>query len=155
MDATTDRVGVPQSSFAYDREATAQPAFATNMRDWLGGQDLARMVAKVVDGMENGNPRRKVLLGAITYSYASGVYDSEEIERALDEAQNPSLPETEAYAHGVRQYRRNHRIEIERCLADVLRRACGVGELSEHDFTREATERVNRAIRQDSWSLDF
>jgi hypothetical protein len=151
MDANGARLGVP--SFEFDRETTERTPFPRNVRDSTSGAELARMVSEVVKGFESASPRRKVLLGAIAYSYASGVYDSEEIERSLYETQNSATLAPEAWADGIRYYRRNHRPEIERCLADVLRRTWDAGEA--RDFTREAAERVNRAIRQDSWSLDF
>ena len=142
-------------------------SFPENLRDWMPEPRLAMMIADAVEEMPHPSAQFKVLLAVIAYSYATGVYSSAEIESSLRLTRNPFACPDEEWEQAIRQYRRTHREKIERCLAEVLRRAfyyrdaedevplCRPGVLDEDPFAQEAAGRLGRAIRFDCWALDY
>jgi hypothetical protein len=89
------------------------------------------------------------LLGILVYSYAAGIYLSEEIARLLSNVTGFFEDET-----ALRRYRRHHLPMIRDCLTEVLATA-SESCVAANDCGREAEDRLLRAIREDSWSLDF
>ena len=133
----------------------------------MGEPQLAMMVADTAEEMPHPSAQFKVLLAVITYSYATGIYPSAEIESSLRQSRHPFACPDEEWEHAIRSYRRMHHAKIERSLAEVLRRCfCyyngereihppGPDHFGEEPLTREAVARVARAIRFDSSALDF
>jgi hypothetical protein len=146
-----------------------------DLRRAVGHQQLAEMVRAAVPSapapvqLPESSER---LLALLTYSYAAGVYDSSEIPNALGHQDLAPLLGTPMPldCHLLRRYRRQNRSELRECLSRVLRRArtestsmtsSQDGWSSERwspgandDFAAEADERINRAIRADTFALD-
>jgi len=154
---------------------TAQPVAAAcraseDLRQALGQHGLAELVRNAIPP----HPQREAeasesLLALLTYSYAAGVYDSAEIPRELNQHDLRCLlgAGVPADHHVLRQFRRHNRSELRECLSRVLRSArepafAPQGEPSwnwrprgGHDgCDQEAEERINRAVRADTFALD-
>ena len=119
-----------------------------------------------------GMPR--TLLTVLTYSYAIGLYSSDEIEAEL--RKDPQLVYASAKATisatALRRFRRLHRLPIQRSLSAVLQQALGLRTepslaSQPHDrdvndtqrslellFAWAAERRVNRAVLADTIALD-
>jgi hypothetical protein len=162
-----------------------------DLRSWMDRHDLVRLVLEAIqtaslpvvppartrDG--NGEFQSHIWLGVLTYCYAAVVYASADIE--LEFIRDPVVrhlcADTYPEAGKLRLFRRRNRMEIQRCLAEVLRRAWQVREGFECEnvdepahpfaspesqairegllpFADEAEERINRAVRLDCWALD-
>jgi hypothetical protein len=122
----------------------------------------------------------RALLRVLTYSYATGVFLSAEIESALVE--NPLLlylSGGERHDSGtLRSFRRRNRLAVQRCLARTLESSWETGRqwgpvqrrvrsgyaraslgrwgigLVRRDFEEEAARRIQQAIRSDTEFLD-
>jgi hypothetical protein len=163
-----------------------------DLRSWIDRHALVRLVLAAIqtanlpvapatptrDGGAGFRPH--ILLGVLTYCYATGVYASSDIELEFnrDTVVRHLFADVYPEADRLRSFRRRNRTAIQRCLAEVLRRVCRVraGLESEsldesadapaaspdfpttgkgmHPFADEADERINRAVRLDCWALD-
>jgi hypothetical protein len=141
-----------------------------DLRQALGRDGLAELVRNAIPP----HPKHEAewsehLLALLTYSYAAGVYDSAEIPRELDQNDLRDLlgAGVPADYHALRQFRRHNRSELRDCLSRVLRSARETagfsrGESSSNWWLRgshdvceqEAEERINRAVRADTFALD-
>jgi hypothetical protein len=143
-----------------------------DLRLALGCGELAKLVRDVIPAHA---PRGAVsesaerLLALLTFSYASGVYDSTEIPHEFGDEDLAQLPGTQVPLdqHALRRFRRNNRSELRDCLSHVLRRArssstssypdCSLGRWTmgnQEQCEAEAEERINRAVRADTFALD-
>jgi hypothetical protein len=154
---------------------TSQPLAAAcraseDLRQALGQHGLAELVRNAIPP----HPEREAeasesLLALLTYSYAAGVYDSAEIPRELNQHDLRHLlgAGVPADYHRLRQFRRHNRSELRDCLSRVLRSAretafvphaepsVGWSPRGGHDVSeQEAEERINRAVRADTFALD-
>jgi hypothetical protein len=137
-----------KSRFLDCEEFADRNNFPDNLRDWLADPAFAAVVSGVVE--RSGEcPAFQPLLGVLVYSYAAGIYLSAEIARLL--SKTTGFFEDEA---ALRRYRRHHLTKVKDCLAEVLATA-SEGYVVAHDCAREAEDRVLRALREDSWTLDF
>lgn len=167
--------GGSRSSPQFSTERSAVPE---DLRTWISEPELAHLVENAVQqisGAERAVDRTRawdVLLGMITYFYATGQYASDEIEDSLNRYASldhvPSLVFGYAPASTVfRRFRRTNRAAIEQCLAKVIRSACEYSkepsvvstdrsgsENESLDFQHEANARLAHAIQLDSWALD-
>ena len=159
-----------------------------DLREWIDEHTLARLVlAAVQDEIipmahaadRNSDFQPHVLLGLLTYCYATGNYSSTEIELSFtqDMLVRHLCADTYPEAHQSRWFRRNNRRSIQRSLTEVLylawRIRCrldesgpgapadfnpcfeqGVDEQEALLFAAEAEERMNRAVRLDCGSFD-
>jgi transposase len=121
--------------------------------------------------------QRPMMLTLLTYCYATGAYGAVDIELNIrhDQMTRYLCAKTYPDIDVIRGFRRLNRSQIRECLAVVLRRAwelrfadeadCGDNRSAAYlnlssllwptpDFTREAEERVARAVRADSMALD-
>ncbi len=143
-----------------------------DLRLVLGQNGLAELVRDSVSSKGNhsaGSDASERLLALLTFSYASGVFDSAEIPHELDQEDllrllGTSLP---LDSHAFRQFRRQNRSELHGCLSQVLRRARKPQGTDWSEWTmnrwttescdgfdEEAEERINRAVRADTFALD-
>ena len=162
-----------------------------DLLEWIDPHTLARLVLAAVQAINLPNPhttggpdpsadfRPHILLGLLTYCYATGIYSSADIELsyANDRMVRHLCANTYPEAHRSRWFRRYSRQSILRCLAEVFHRAWrvrfGLPESSldpavasigpSQDltdgtdvlrFAAEAEERINRAVRLDCWAFD-
>src|SRR5690242_13840658 len=97
--------------FSYREDVANRNAFPENLRDWLGDPALACVVTEVV---EHGGECAtfQPLLGILVYSYAAGIYLSEEVARLLS-----NVTGFFEDAATLRQYRRHHLAKVKDCLA--------------------------------------
>lgn len=151
----------------FSRECSPPPE---DLRTWISEQELAQFVDDAVQQVrveESAMDRSRawdVLLGIVTYFYATGRYPSEEIEDSLWHSSrlehvHPLVFGNAPAATVIRRFRRANRGAIEQCLAEVLRLASACrrsnGSRSKSlDYLREANTRVAHAIQFDSWALD-
>lgn len=158
----------PPGTF-FSRDGAGIEIFPENLRDWAEETQLALIVAKSVEQMriifpaEELPPTWKIMLGVLTYFYATGVYLSDDVEVALRQSRDRAILEnafgkTEP-APAIRRFRRRHRPVIERCLSAVLQSVYEAVNASCHrmqpDFIAEAGTRVDMAVRLDCWTSDF
>jgi hypothetical protein len=127
----------------------------------------------------NGLPSA-ILLTLLTYSYAACCYGSAEIEEGLqrDDVLRYLAADYRPQVDDLRQFRRQCRSELRRCLAEVLRRASeyGIDPVNLGDaglesylglsvnrwptagfdarFEIEADARIARAVQADSFAMD-
>ena len=180
MAVTCPCQGIASETYNENRAMTLNPPARSasarcapeDLRLALGQHGLAELVRDTVPSRCAPNPSpdsSERLLALLTYSYAAGVYDSSEISHELDEDDllrllGTSLPLDH---HVFRQFRRQNRSELRDCLSRVLRRARATAissyadwsmgrwlMVANNDFEEEAEERINRAIRADTFSLD-
>jgi hypothetical protein len=160
---------------AMNLNQTAQPVAAAcraseDLRQALGQHGLAKLVRNAIPPHpERETESSESLLALLTYSYAAGVYDSAEIPREfhgndLRYLLGGGVP---ADYHVLRRFRRHNRSELRDCLSRVLRSARQTSSLTPsepamgwwsrvgHDgCEQEAEERINRAVRADTFALD-
>ena len=102
------------------------PRFPDDMREWVDEQALVHMAFDAVAECNHGLPPgpARVLLTVLTYSYAIGIYGSEEIEDQL--AHNAQLEYLSAKAPlsacTLRQFRRYHRDLLQTSLSALFKR---------------------------------
>jgi len=72
--------------------------------EWLPEKPLARFIVEVIDGLDlramSGDYRGsgsasyhpRMLLGLLVYGYATGIFSSRKLERAVHRGQRPSRP---------------------------------------------------------------
>ena len=165
FDLESDTDGCSGFPREFSTECSALPE---DLRTWISEQDLADLVEDAVQQVRGAKRAVActcgwdVLLGIMTYSYATGLYASEEIENSLN--YGTGLDHVHSLVFGnapastvLRRFRRVNRGAIEQCLAAVIRSACGHLEGSESqslDYLHEANARVAHAIQIDSWALD-
>jgi hypothetical protein len=135
-----------------------------DLRARVKEHELVRLIENSVErgahhiGGQDYTPDGQMLLGVLIYFYAIGVYGSDEIASAL--AINPSADSLHRIAFQnrepdvvLRRFRRDNRVALENCLADVLHAAWPFA--SSTDAAIETTRRVTSAIQADSCALDF
>lgn len=123
-------------------EMTNGRSLLGDLRDRCGDRGLTELVLSVVTEVSSRDPgqlggRRpwglngRVLLTVVTYCYAAGIYDSEQIEEAVRvDPQLRYLRAQESLSEAaVRSFRRAHCLLLRECLAGVLWAA----ELAAHD----------------------
>jgi hypothetical protein len=158
----------------------ASAVLPEDLREWIDESQLIDLVANTVhritpsfvhaarDGTVSEWER---LVELLTFSYATGTYASAEIDPAqFMEAQGEAFSSLfDPELSHLRFFRRDHRPEVARCLAEVLaeswkdhthntpspplltfERECS----SAPDFSVEANRRINTAVRIDTWSID-
>ena len=146
------------------------PRASEDLRLALGQQGLAELVRSAIpSNPECSTESSERLLALLTYSYAAGVYDSSEIPREMDQNDLLRLLGTEVPFdhHVLRQFRRQNRSQLRDCLSRVLRsvRADTDTTYAERSVSRwarggedgcdeEAEERINRAVRADTFASD-
>jgi hypothetical protein len=145
-----------------------------DLRRAVGEHQLAEMVRAAVPSPPVPMPlpaSSERLLALLTYSYAAGVYESSEIPNEIGDQDLSCLLGSPLPLDSqlLRRYRRHNRSELRDCLSRVLRHArteatsmsspdswsaerCSHG--AEDDFAAEADERINRAVRADTFALD-
>lgn len=162
-----------------------QYGFVEDLCDWLSERDLLSLVleaVQLVEGPSNGLRSYRSLppgpprlsLTILTYSYAIGLYSSEEIERRVLTDRDLRYLAARSCPSGsdLRRFRRNHREKVQGALAALLRLAwehhvAGDFPIDERwkelppatammreFFDHEAEQRVTRAVFVDSMALD-
>jgi hypothetical protein len=135
-----------------------------DLRARVDEQDLVRLVENSIErvtrriGGPDYTPDGQILLGVLTYFYSIGVYGSDEIAGALTNNPNANSVHRLAFQNRepsvvLRRFRRENRIALESCLAEVVSAACP--SLSNTDAEIETSRRVMNAIQADSCALDF
>jgi hypothetical protein len=152
-----------------------------DLREWLNETELAQFVDDAVQQVSRAEtipgrtPVWDILLGIISYSYAIGLYCSDEIEDSLNRNPRMSQVHTMAFGHAqpaavLRGFRRANRNAIELCLAELFRSALVciqersrgyIVDLVETGVDAvagpprdEASARVRHAIESDCWALE-
>ncbi len=118
-----------------DREQEARLVFPLDLSEWMPQENLMESITAIVEEMNWANPellayvedhpeyRPKVMLRLITFSYATGVFNAEEIEsncfsdpflRYISEGQPPRARE-------ISRFRRANRSLLKWVLAQVFR----------------------------------
>jgi hypothetical protein len=141
-----------------------------DLREWVEARELVALVLAAVHETEElveDGPRlpageARLLVNVMTYSYAVGIYSSEDIElRAIED------PEV-AYLSGryrvssvaLRQFRRHYRAFLQRGLCRLFQRVCQTrgGGSDSHDqdtaLVLLAEGRINRSVLADTMALD-
>jgi hypothetical protein len=146
------------------------PRASEDLRLALGQQGLAELVRNAIPAnTERTMESSERLLALLTYSYAAGVFDSSEIPREIDQNDLLRVLGTEVPFdhHVLRQFRRQNRSQLRDCLSRVLRsiRIDTDSTYAERSVSRwargdedgcdeEAEERINRAVRADTFASD-
>ena len=118
-------------------ELTSRPRWPDDLRQWLGTTELIKLVLEAVQKVDWSFPplrtlaeqsrdfRPQMLLTLLTYSYASGLYDSEEIEAAVysDPTISYLAAKTFPDRRTLRRFRRRQRELVKQCLIHVLKEA--------------------------------
>lgn len=143
----------------------ADPEMPEDLREWLPEPELALSVETAVHTcstrFQNLEELGQVLLGILTYSYAIGMFLSDEIEAALTRSGQEVIlgGEVRSSSRSIRQFRRYHREIVEACMFAVLsaaaRSAPGGTAIATETLRDEARRRLLRAVQYDSWALDF
>ncbi|HVK59848.1 MAG TPA: hypothetical protein VM735_13765 [Candidatus Kapabacteria bacterium] len=162
----------------------ASAALPEDLREWIDESHLIdlitntahKLIPPFVHAARDGTVSEwERLIELLTFSYATGTYASAEIDpapfmEALSEGLSPLFePELSQRENDLRFFRRDHRPEVARCLAEVLaeswkdhthnirspahlafERECSPAP----DFSSEANRRINTAVRMDAWSID-
>jgi hypothetical protein len=118
-------------------EPTSRPKWPDDLREWLGTVALLNLVLEAVQKVDWSFPplqtlanqsrefRPQMLLTLLTYSYASGLYESEEIEARI--YSDPTLRYLAARTfpdrRTLRRFRRRQRPLIKQCLIHVFKEA--------------------------------
>ncbi len=142
-----------------------------DLRRWISEETLVRLVFEAVHLAQSPLPpgRPRVCLTTLTYSYAIGLYDAQEIEDRIPT--DPQLLYLSAKiplsGNDLRQFRRYHRPWLQRTLGLLLQLACearfrtGInstlvclpGEMAA--LCAEAAEhRIEEAVLRDTMALD-
>jgi hypothetical protein len=154
----------------------------SGLREWFERKELVRLVLEAVEGVDwslvdgqeaEGEMKRKfpLLVTLLTYCYATGVYESRQIE--FETKRDATLRYLCGNAcpdwNTLRNFRRFHRRAIAQSLEKLFSLAWkshfggkirSRGDVREPfqfwaiDFSAEAAERIDRAIRCDSMALD-
>jgi hypothetical protein len=146
------------------------PRASEDLRLALGQQGLAELVRSAIpSNPERASESSERLLALLTYSYAAGVFDSAEIPREMDRNDLMQFLGTEMPFdhHVLRQFRRHHRSQLRDCLSRVLRsvrlaadttyagRSMNRWSMGANDgCDEEAEERIDRAVRADTFASD-
>ncbi len=149
-----------------------------NLREWVGGKTLLDLALDAVATVQSEDPIStgsvpaglpRVLLTLLTYCYASGLYQSDDIERQiLTDADLRYLSANfPVSADELRRLRRAHRGALQRSLERLLQSAWRVqfqGDLDATStllnaqtgviFQLAAKRRIDSAVLQDSLALD-
>ena len=155
-----------------------------DLRDWLNEAELAQFVDGAVQRVSRAEttpgrtPVWDIVLGILTYFYATGLYGSDEIEDSLNRNPRMSHVHTMAFGHAqpaavLRGFRRANRNAIELCLVELFRAALAcIRERSRGYIVDtadpaeiyvdaapgllrdEARARVQHAIESDCWALE-
>jgi transposase len=171
---------------------TRNRALPNDLSLYIGKKTLVKLILEAVEGVDMGGYRPgtmssagvvvqpAMMLALLTYCYATGVYESMDIELNIhrDQMTRYLCAKTYPGVDVLRSFRRDGRLKISQCLATVLRRVwelrfCGddaepIGGPSYIDFSlsrwtgvkpapnfvNEAEERIAWAIRADSMALD-
>jgi hypothetical protein len=148
-----------------------------DLRELIDDSTLVRLIFETLHVVEQeqsethpdhrlpiGQPR--VLLTVLTYSYAAGLYGSQEIERqVLRDSQLLYLAaKASPSANELRQFRRLHRFWLQRSLSRLLKSAWQaradypterpLTAESESFFDWTAEQRINHSVLIDTMALD-
>lgn len=174
------------------RQFLANDSLPPDLDALLSGGNLLKVVLEAVLDLDDpaqclpftdhpaDHPHPQRLLALLAYCYASGLYDSEQIEQAAlaDPALRSLCGATYPTSQDLRQFRRQHRTVLRICLAKVLletwraqfwtrcademnirrvdyllAQAHSNRDLQSH-FAKAAEERINCAVALDSMALD-
>jgi hypothetical protein len=138
------------------------PACPVDLRRLVGEGQLARVVQESVQetrgddsccGSNRSGVPRDILLKLLTYSYAAGYSGSAEIVEGLrcDGGLSGLAAEHHPRFEDLRHFRRHCRLQLQRCLGEVLRRVAADPELP---CEVEAQARIARAVKADSFAWD-
>jgi hypothetical protein len=141
------------STLTFDRNATSSNSASKT--------EILESVLDAVSGPRTRLPElQELLLGVLTYSYCIGLYDSEEISYRISELPASlvnSLPECITAGH-LRRFRRANRTLLRATLSTALRnlwqRGLTDSPIYPPDFDGLAEDRIQSAIRWDSWAAD-
>lgn len=162
--------------------ASSRPSnLPEDLREWLSEAELAQFVDEVVQQVSRAEttpgrtPVWDILLGIVTYFYATGLYRSDEIEDSLNRNPHMNQVHTMAFGHAqpaavLRGFRRANRNAIERCLAELFKSALGCIRKQSRGYSDdtvepgvnavaellrfEASARVQHSIESDCWALE-
>jgi len=189
MTVAVERIGSisePKSEESLYRGETRLPE---DLRDWVNEATLIQLISRAVQEIKEGEDPKALpgfwdlLLGLLTYSYATGTYLSSEIESRLLE--RPGIADRCAATFGnsppeqiIRRFRRIHRASLKQCLVHVFgaawemvsspdREYCGNYRIRSSptanfapahetpDFDTAAEERIGHAVLLDCITSDF
>ena len=173
-------------------EQTRRPGLPEDVRAWVGEAELVAQVLAAVQKVDWTFPplrtlalqrrefRPHILLTLLTYSYARGLYESEDIEAQVHADTTLRYLAARTFPDGrtLRKFRRQHRDLIKQCLIAVMKAAwrskdgpepeaqpawpCYEATVGKPWFTAPemrqiyyaAEERINRAVFQDGMAAD-
>ena len=118
-------------------EPTTRPQWPGDLRQWLGTAELVKLVLEAVQKVDWSFPplmtlrqqerrfRPQILLTLLSYSYASGLYESEEIEAGVysDATLRYLAAKSFPDRRTLRRFRRQQRELIKQCLIHVFKEA--------------------------------
>lgn len=147
------------------RLVKGNPAIPTDLAEWLGAVRLTQFSLRAVEDIESplGEFRAvpdapgygfRMLLTLLTYSYARGIYDSQELEeRTRTHSDLAYLCAGERPdADTLRRFRRRHG----RLVQTALRRLLAASVATEgYDADAEADRRLEHAAAADCLALDY
>ena len=145
------------------------PAVPADLAEWLGAVRLTHLAFEAVQATgapligfrSEAGPDEysfRMLLTLLSYSYARGIYGSDEIQdRVRTDADLRYLCAFEfPNAMTLRQFRRREWTRLQATLAGLLRLATGAGEQEGwFNADAEAAARLERAAAADSLALDY
>ncbi len=173
-------------------EQTSRPGLPEDLRAWVGDAELVAQVLAAVQkvdwsfpplrtlSQQNREYRPQMLLTLLTYSYATGLYESEEIESQVyaESTLRYLAARTWPDRRTLRKFRRQHRDLVKQCLIAVIKAAwrikmgpqpagmsawpCYEASVGKPWFTPPemrqiyyaAEERINRAVFLDGMAVD-
>jgi len=171
----------PGTSLCQDSASLRSRNLPEDLREWLNENELAQFVDEAVQQVSiaemtpGRTPVWDILLGIITYSYAIGLYRSDEIEDSLNRNPRMNQVHTMAFGHAepaavLRGFRRANRNAIELCLVELFRSALACIQERSRGYIidtintgvdaapgllrDEASARVQHAIESDCWALE-
>jgi hypothetical protein len=137
-----------------------------DLREWIDDRRLVQFVYEAVEEANKHLPagQARVLLTVLTYSYALGVYSSDEIQdRVTTDSQLQYLSANVTPSSSeLRQFRRHHKEVLQRCLSVLLELVWGERAQfawrrfdGKAAFTGAAKDRIEQAVLVDTISLDY
>jgi hypothetical protein len=140
---------------------------------WLGKSALVKLALETIQSVVPNFPgdnfqcegrgyRPQMLMLLVTYSYAAGLYDSDEIEASIEEdlTLRYICAGVRPDAYAIQRFRHAHRELILQVLSRLVERAweLRVGANADSgvrpDFHRNATERIEQALFLDCIARD-
>ncbi len=145
------------------------PAFPTDVAEWVGAVNLMRFALEAtadvrldainfIVGLRPESYPTRMLLTLLAYSYARGIYSSQDIEEGCSRSKDlcylcaGDLPD----ASTIRRFRRLHWSELQGVLSRLLQRAIyGQDEATSIATDPEALHRLSNSVRTDSLLLEY